>query len=198
MTVISERRQISVAHPTAASAPSTLANAFAALGVENVEEWCWHNYKTTIRHLARTFGARRMLEIGAGRRPLFGLDELRSLHAELTVNDISAEELALLPPGYRQARFDISGQMDAAQNGTIDLAFSRMVFEHVEDAQRAWSNVHALLAPGGVALAFVPTLFSVPFLVNWLLPDALGARIAYLLDKRRTQEEHPVFPAHYD
>ena len=46
-----------------------------------------------------------------------------------------------------------------------------MVFEHVEDGQRAWANLYQLLAPGGVALAFVPTLYSVPFVINWLLPD---------------------------
>jgi SAM-dependent methyltransferase len=181
----------------AGGSSTALANAFAALGVENREEWAWDNYTRVIRHLAKTFGARRMLEIGAGRSPLFGLDELRSLDAELTVNDISAAELARLPAGYPQACFDIAGEAAATHNGTIDLAFSRMVFEHVEDARKAWRNVHAMLAPGGVALAFVPTLFAVPFVVNRLLPDKLGERIAYSLDRTRTDEVNPVFPARY-
>lgn len=199
MTAISESGELVVARVPApgGSAPSTLAHAFAGLGLQNSDEWGWDNYKAVIRHLAQTFGARRMLEIGAGRCPLFGRDELRNLGAELTVNDISAAELALAPPGYAQACFDIAGEVDASQNGSIDLAFSRMVFEHVEDAHKAWSNVHAILAPGGVALAFVPTLFAMPFLINWLLPDNLGERIAHALDKRRTQEDQPVFPAHY-
>jgi SAM-dependent methyltransferase len=178
--------------------PSTLANAFASLGVENCDTWGWDNYTRVIRHLAKTFGARRMLEIGAGRSPLFSLNELRSLNAELTVNDISADELALLPPGYRQACFDIAGEIAETQMGTIDLAFSRMVFEHVEDAHKAWHNVHAMLAPGGVALAFVPTLFAMPFVINRVLPDNLGERIAHALDRKRTQEEQPVFPARYN
>lgn len=200
MTAISESGELVVARASAPGGlrPSTLAQAFAGIGVENSDEWGWDNYKAVIRHLAQSFGARRMLEIGAGRCPLFGREELRSLNAELTVNDISAEELAHLPAGYRQACFDIAGEVDPSQTGSIDLAFSRMVFEHVEDAHKAWSNVHALLAPGGVALAFVPTLFALPFLINWLLPDNLGERIAHALDKRRTQEEQPVFPAHYN
>jgi SAM-dependent methyltransferase len=200
MTAISESGELVVARAAVpgGAAPSTLVQAFAGLGVENRDEWGWDNYKRVVRHLAQTFGAHRMLEIGAGRSPLFGRDELRSLNAELTVNDISAEELAHLPPGYRQACFDIAGAVDASQNGSIDLAFSRMVFEHVEDAHKAWGNVHAILAPGGVALAFVPTLFALPFLINWLLPDNLGERIAHALDKRRTKDEHPVFPAHYN
>ena len=109
------------------------------------------------------------------------------------MNDISAAELAHLPAGYRQACFDIAGEVAETQIGKIDLAFSRMVFEHVEDAHKAWSNVQAMLAPGGVALAFVPTLFAVPF-----VPDNLGERIAHALDRKRTQEEQPVFPARYN
>lgn len=195
MTAISEIQRSSA---SGRPAPSTLVNALAPLGVENRDEWGWDNYTRVIRHLAKTFGARRLLEIGAGRAPLFGIDELRSLDAELTVNDISTDELAHLPAGYRQACFDIAGDVGATQIGTIDLAFSRMVFEHVEDAHKAWSNVHAMLAPGGVALAFVPTLFAVPFVINRLLPDNLGERIAHLLDRKRTQEEQPVFPARYN
>ena len=33
-----------------------------------------------------------------------------------------------------------------------------MVFEHVQGAARAWANIAALLAPGGVAMAFHPRL----------------------------------------
>jgi SAM-dependent methyltransferase len=179
------------------SVPLTLESALAPLGVENSDEWGWDNYPRVVRHLAKTFDARRMLEIGAGRRPLFGVDELRNLNAELTVNDISADELARLPTGYRQACFDIAGNAVDAQIGMIDLAFSRMVFEHVDDARKAWSNVKALLAPGGVALAFVPTLFALPFTINWLLPNDLGESIAHSLDHTRTQEDNPVFPARY-
>ena len=48
-----------------------------------------------------------------------------------------------------------------------------MVMEHVPDAARAWSNMFALLAPGGVALAFHPTLYAPAFVINWLAPEAL-------------------------
>ena len=78
--------------------------------------------------------------------------------------------------------------------GIFDLAFSRMVFEHVADGQRAWNNLYELLAPGGVALAFIPTLYSFPFVVNWLLPDDVAAKIVKLLYRNRTDDEDPVFP----
>ena len=117
----------------------------------------------------------------------------------MTINDIADSELAALPYGYRTARFDIAGDISriADLRGTFDLAFSRMVFEHVADGQRAWANLYELLAPGGVALAFVPTLYSLPFLLNWLLPDKLAAAIVKAIFGIGTDDADPVFPAHY-
>jgi hypothetical protein len=82
--------------------------------------------------------------------------------------------------------------------GTVDLMFSQMVFEHVSDAVRAYQNVHALLAPGGVCLNFHPVLYSAPFVVNWLLPEALSSRILRLFDPKRRPDEVPKHPARYD
>ena len=72
-----------------------------------------------------------------------------------------------------------------------------MVFEHVADGQRAWENLYRMLSPGGVGLAFVPTLYAFPFVVNWLMPDDSPPRSCKLLYKNRTDEEDPVFPARY-
>jgi SAM-dependent methyltransferase len=117
----------------------------------------------------------------------------------MMVNDISAAELAVLPEGYRTGCFDVAGDIESVAHlrGSLDLAFSRMVFEHVEDGRRAWANLYELLAPGGVALAFVPTLYSVPFVINWLLPDDLAKSIVKALFANRTDDGEPVFPARY-
>ncbi len=182
-------------HPAAA----TLAQALAPLGVEHTEAWAWENYERVVRHLTETFGAKKLIEIGGGRDPLFGREALSHMGAELTVNDISETELAELPKGYRTACFDIAGDLSAAELGRAgyDLAFSRMVFEHVADGQRAWSNLYRILSPGGVGLAFVPTLYAFPFVVNWLIPDQLAASIVKSIYKNRTDESDPVFPARY-
>ena len=117
----------------------------------------------------------------------------------MTVNDIAPGELAVLPEGYRTACFDVAGDLtDVAHlRGSFDLAFSRMVFEHVADGEQAWANLHELLAPGGVALAFVPTLYALPFVLNWLLPDKIAAAIVKLVYRHRTDDGDPVFPARY-
>ena len=179
--------------------PLTLKDAFAPLAVDHREAWAWANYDRVVRHLAEATGGKRLIEIGGGRDPLFGRETLAELGAELTVNDISPVELAALPKGYRTACFDIAGELSPEEiaRGGYDLAFSRMVFEHVADGQRAWKNLYALLAPGGIGLAFVPTLYALPFVLNWLLPDDFAKRIVKLIYKNRTDDEDPVFPARY-
>jgi SAM-dependent methyltransferase len=177
----------------------SLAQAFATLDVEADCDWAIVNYKRTVEEFCKLFAARRLIEIGGGRDPLFGLSDIETLGVEMTVNDISSGELAVLPSGYRTACFDVAGDISkvADLRNSFDFAFSRMVFEHVADGQRAWANLYELLAPGGVALAHIPTLYSVPFVLNRLLPDKFSARIVKRLYPNRTDDEDPVFPARY-
>ncbi len=182
-----------------AAGEHVLAKALASLGIENHQSWAWDNYKRVVRDLCSTLSAHRIVEIGGGRDPLFSRSEIATLGVDMTVNDISPTELAVLPAGYRTACFDVAGDISSVGHlrNSFDLAFSRMVFEHVEDGQRAWANLYQLLAPGGVALAFVPTLYAVPFVLNWLLPDRFAAAIVKRMFPNRTDDEDPVFPARY-
>jgi len=187
-----------VCEPSAA-APDILARAFASLGIANDHRWAGDNYKRTVRYLCRILRARRLIDIGGGRDPLFALAEIKDLGVEMTVNDIAPGELAVLPPGYRTACFDVAGDISAVRDllGSFDLAFACMVFEHVADGRRAWANLHELLAPGGVALVFSPTLYALPFVLNWLLPHKLSATIVRHIFQNRTDQDDPIFPAHY-
>jgi SAM-dependent methyltransferase len=180
---------------------TTLADAFAELDVDTEADgdWAIANYKRTVSEFCKLFAPQRLIEIGGGRDPLFHPQEIETLGVEMTINDILEGELAVLPHGYRTARFDVAG--DASELGdcrnSFDFAFSRMVFEHVTDGQRAWANLYELLARGGVALTYIPTLYAFPFVANWLLPDKLAATIVKTLYKNRTDNEDPVFPARY-
>jgi SAM-dependent methyltransferase len=187
--------------PSTAPRHTTLADSFAALNVHaNADgDWAIANYKRTISDFCKSFAPQRLIEIGGGRDPLFDPQEIKNLGVEMTINDISSRELAVLPPGYRTACFDVAGNVSsfADRRNSFDFAFSRMVFEHVTDGQRAWANLYDLLAPGGVALTYIPTLFAFPFVANWLLPDKLAAAIVKTLYKNRTDDDDPVFPARY-
>ncbi|MGH9672283.1 MAG: class I SAM-dependent methyltransferase, partial [Bryobacteraceae bacterium] len=56
--------------------------------------------------------------------------------------------------------------------------------------------VHSLLRPGGLAFHFFPTLFALPFVANWLLPERVSA-IALGLFSPRDPVSHRKFPAYY-
>lgn len=177
-----------------------LQEFFARRAPDIDSQWAWDNYRPTIEHFVREWGLTRLVEIGGGRDPLFTPEEAQALGIELTVNDISEEELRHAPAAFAKACFDISGDLAAsgAKLGSYDLIFSRMVFEHVKDVRKAWSNVAALLAPGGVGIAFIPTLYALPYVANMMIPEAVSQRIVKMLYPHRTDSEDPKFPAHYD
>lgn len=135
-----------------------------------------------------------ILELGAGRYPSFRLAEMPSTIHSYTVNDISADELALLPEGYEKACFDVSG--DAANfRDNYDVVFSRFLAEHVPDGEAMHRNVHQVLRPGGVAFHLIPTLYAMPFIINKYLPENLTTQILKIFSPRRTIS--PKFPAYY-
>lgn len=183
-----------------------LAEPLRRLGYDSRELWAWDNYRASVlafveacRHSGRhEEGKVRLLEIGGGRAPLLTPSEAEQAGVALTVNDIDAGELALAPGSFQTAQFNVAGDFDPKLAGRFDLIASRMVFEHVRDAPRAWSNVRALLAPGGVALAFHPTLYAPPFVINLLAPEAVTAPILRLFFADRNEGEYPKFPARYE
>jgi len=191
-------------HPARAAAVpgrGSLESFFSGLAPDWHSRWAWDHYEATILALAHQFRLKRVCEIGGGRDPLFSPEEARRYGLDLVVNDIDAGELALTPKGLRTARFDIAGDMsepDIARGG-YDMMVSRMVFEHVHDVERAWSNIHALLAPGGIGLAFIPTLWAPVFALNHVLPEKASRAIVHaLFPARREGGGDPKFPAFYD
>lgn len=160
----------------------------------------WAGYRSLVLELARQVERPRLLEIGGGRRPLLTQAEVDELHCEYTVNDIDAGELALAPPWVERLHGDIADPalLDLAANGgAYDLVFSEMVFEHVEHPEQGYRNIARLLAPGGILVNFVPTLYAAPFVLNRLLPDALTARVLKLAHPNNNSPETPKFRAYY-
>lgn len=193
--------------PAARSAAggTALAQAIAAYrattpGPHWHSDWAWNNYEPLTLHLAKSFGHHRLLELGGGRDPGF-LESGNAAGLSVIVNDIDPEELAHLPAGTPSAQFDLIGDLSgrADLHEAFDLAVSRMVFEHLPDVPAAWRNVHRILKPGGIGMAFFPTLYAWPFVVNKLLPDDVARRIVETLyPNRRSDGGDPVFPAHYN
>ncbi|POR39906.1 class I SAM-dependent methyltransferase [Methylobacterium sp. V23] len=153
-------------------------------------------YKNEIRALMEARPNVRVLELGAGRWPMFALDELPSTVASYTVNDLDPALLSQVPKGYETACFDVTSDAHDFY-GKYDLVFSHFLVEHVRDGIKFHRNVFNILAPGGVAIHLHPTLFSFPFVINKILPEQTTHSIVKLFRRKRIERGYPKFPAHY-
>lgn len=160
----------------------------------------WGGYTGYVQDLIVRSGARRVLELGGGANPAIPLDFLERHGVEYTVLDISPTELAKAPAGYRTLCRDIgAARMDLSDRaGYYNLVFSKMLAEHVRDGEQMHRNVFRLLAPGGHAVHYFPTLYAPPFVVNRLFPERLTDHLLHWLESGREQDGRKgKFPAYY-
>jgi SAM-dependent methyltransferase len=138
---------------------------------------------------------RQILEVGAGCNPSLSPEMIAREGLRYTILDHNAEELAKGPPGYEKWCADIGSPACEIRTG-FDLIFSRMVAEHVENARQMHENIFRMLAPGGYALHYFPTLYSLPFVANRLLSEPAAGG---LMDRfaPRDRVKHGKFKAYY-
>ncbi len=72
-----------------------------------------------------------------------------------------------------------------------------MLAEHIKDGKQFHKNIFKLLDDKGVAVHFFPTLYSLPFLVNFLVPEKLATGLLYYLIPKRDFYQKAKFPAYY-
>ena len=178
----------------------TAATATAALPVPPGVSYgffleAWNDHATTVQRVIEQSGARTVCEIGGGANPSLPLSFARAHRVDCTILDISPVELDKAPAGYRKVAADICG--DALPlAGPFDFMFSKMLAEHVASGRAFHRNVFRLLAPGGLAFHFFPTLYAPAFVANRLLPDDLSI-VALQAFAPRDRDRHGKFPARY-
>ena len=157
----------------------------------------WRAFEDFLRRLVESGTVRDLCDVGGGANPAVSLESVEANGLRYTVLDVSAEELAKAPDGYRKLQADVASP-DFHSNETFDAVFSRMVLEHVSDPESFHRNVFRLLEDGGVAFHFFPTLYALPFVANRLLPDrVLEATLMRLQPHRAHGGPHGKFPALY-
>ncbi|UGB38522.1 class I SAM-dependent methyltransferase [Frateuria soli] len=160
----------------------------------------WVGYTAYVQDLIIRCGARHVLELGGGANPAIPLDFLQQHAVEYTVLDISETELAKAPAGYHKVCGDIGSTQLSFEGieGRHDLVFSKMLAEHVKNGEQMHRNVFRLLAPGGKAIHYFPTLYAPPFVANLLMPEPLADRLLQWLEPGREKEgKKGKFPAYY-
>jgi SAM-dependent methyltransferase len=156
----------------------------------------FRGYRDDLLELIRAIGPQKVVEIGGGAVPAIPLSDLSDLGIEeYAVLDISKEELEKAPAGYTKLVFDIcEGQPPSG----FDLAISHYLAEHVPNAQKFHQNVFRMLNPGGRAFHCFPTMFSLPYLANLLIPEGIGQKMVTWTDRNRQQSgTQGKFPAKY-
>jgi SAM-dependent methyltransferase len=162
-------------------------------------EWStlWTDFKATARLLARGSGVTRVVELGGGANPIIPLELIAEGGLEHEVADISEDELAKAPAGYRTVRVDATSP-DFAARGPFDLIVTAFLAEHIEDPQAFHSTVHAALRPGGQAFHVFPTLYEPAFLANRLLAEHVAEPLLRRIQPGREPDgSHGKFPAYY-
>jgi SAM-dependent methyltransferase len=162
--------------------------------------WAHIDFTERLRSRLQGLGGGRVCELGGGARPALELDFLDRYGLECLVVDVSASELEKSPTGYETLVGDVSSSDFATgtHDGSYDLVFSRVLAEHVRDARQFHLNARRLLAPGGLAMHFFPTLWWPPFLANRLLPESVAERLLLRLEPWRVSSgKSGKFPAFY-
>jgi SAM-dependent methyltransferase len=136
-----------------------------------------------------------VLDIGSGRRPTIPPSD-RPAGVHYTGLDLSADELALAPPGsYDEAIVSAAEQRVPDLVGRFDLIVSWGVLEHIRDLPPAVANFRAYLKPEGTFVAFLAGRYAAFAVANRLIPSWLGRRLIARWGRR---DLDTVFRAHYD
>ncbi len=163
---------------------------------EQTSPYAWENYKDHVAGIISSIDRADIIEIGAGRAPLFDKADLPGNVASYTINDISKRELDLASGDWHKVCFDVCGDVSAIEP-RYDVAFSKMLAEHVPDGYKFHSNLFKILKPGGISFHFMPTLYSPPFVINRLLPEFVSRSLLRVFFEYRDDDRIPKFPAYY-
>jgi uncharacterized UPF0146 family protein len=157
----------------------------------------WSRFLPELRRLVDEAAGRRVCELGAGANPALTPRDVRELGLDYVLVDADAEELDKAGAGYTKVVADVTTP-GIELGGPYDVVFSKTLLEHLRDPEAFHRNVFELLAHGGKALHFFPTLYAPPFLLNRLLPEGLTSRVLARAQPGREHEgERRKFRAYY-
>lgn len=136
-----------------------------------------------------------ILDVGAGAAPTLPLDA-RPPDTTYVGLDISSTELERAPAGSysRMLEHDVA-RFNPELEGQFDLVLSWQVFEHVRPLAGAVENCRRYLKAGGLLAAQMSGTFTLPSVLNSLVPRALSRALLHRLNGRPYES---IFDAHYD
>lgn len=155
----------------------------------------WQEFVPLLTNLINEKQMKRVCDIGGGANPVLSHDYIKEKGLDYTILDLSEHELNKAPGNYNKILANIASP-DFSLDDKYDLMFSKMLAEHISDAKQFHKNVHSCLANNGLAVHFFPTLYTLPFTLNYLFPENL-ADILFNIFATRDRYQHEKFPAYY-
>lgn len=156
----------------------------------------WDDYSVFIQEIVKEYEIRNICDVGGGANPVLPLQFLRDNHLDCTILDISNAELEKAPGCYKKLVQDIEAKViDLIDQ--FDFVVTKMMAEHIKNGKLFHKNIFSMLKPGGIAIHYFPTLYTLPFLVNKLVPKKLSS---LLLDIFLPRDRYQLgkFPAYYN
>jgi 2-polyprenyl-3-methyl-5-hydroxy-6-metoxy-1,4-benzoquinol methylase len=154
----------------------------------------WQIYDDLIAEAITNVKCKNILEIGAGKEPT--LKDVPE-HINYTISDKDIEEIVI---SEKKGLTIIHADFESKQlklTEKYDLIISKMVMEHVKDQHTFHKNVLKALNKEGMAIHFFATRYSVPMILNVLLPERFTDWILFKF-QTRVKEKHDKFKAYYN
>jgi 2-polyprenyl-3-methyl-5-hydroxy-6-metoxy-1,4-benzoquinol methylase len=155
----------------------------------------WQGYTDKLKKLIDKYSITNICEVGGGANPTLSLEYISTKKLNYTILDISKNELDKAPSSYNKVVADICSN-DLVDSSEYDLVFTKMLAEHIKNGELLHKNIFKMLSSGGIAFHFFPTLYSLPFLVNRLVPETIANHILNTIAPR-DRFRHEKFPAYY-
>jgi Methylase involved in ubiquinone/menaquinone biosynthesis len=129
-----------------------------------------------------------VLDIGCGRTA----PNLVKLAAPgRTLYGIDVVDFKVSPPGLNLFNNDVRAMRDVP-SGSIDLAYSRAVMEHLERPEEAYAEIARVLKPGGAYVFTTPSIYDYGSIAALLIPNRFHARIVSATEGRAGEDVFPT------
>ncbi len=132
--------------------------------------------------------AATVLEIGCGRAAPM-LQELKG-HAGRLIG-IDVVDFVIDDPDITLLANDVAAMRDIP-DGSVDLAFSRSVMEHVSDPAGAFAEITRILRAGGCYIFLTPSLYDYASLIAAIIPNRWHPLIVRATEGRDTADTFPT------
>ena len=153
------------------------------------------DFNLELEKLLENPSIKSVCEIGAGANPTLDINQVQEKNLSYSICDISEDELAKAPSIYHKVIADVCDPL-MNKSPKYNLVFSMMLAEHLPDAYSFHKNMFDILESGGYALHFFPNLYTLPFFINRITPQAVSAHLLNIFAPRDPVKKRK-FPAYY-